>query len=43
MEEIETEKEEIETEKAELESDKIACADLKADLQVKLANLNDTV
>lgn len=43
MEEIEEEKEKIEEEKSNLESDKIACADLKEDLEVKLANLNDTV
>lgn len=43
MKEIEIEKNSIDSEKKQLEEDKIACADLKADLEVKLANLNDTV
>ncbi len=43
MKEIETEKEAIDKEKTALEEDKITCANLKADLEVKLASLNDTV
>ena len=43
MEEINAEKEAIDAEKKQLEEDKITCANLKADLEIKLADLNDTV
>lgn len=43
MKEIELEKESIDREKQNLESDKVALAELKSNLEVKLAELNDTV
>ena len=43
MKEIELEKESIDREKQNLESDKGALAELKSNLEVKLAELNDTV
>lgn len=43
MQELEDEKNEIDAEKTQLEADKIKLADLKANLEVKLADLNDTV
>lgn len=43
MNEIEQEKYELDAKKQQLEQDKITCADLKASLEVKLANLEDTV
>lgn len=43
MNEIETEKNAIDAEKAQLEQDKITLADLKSNLEIKLANLEDTV
>lgn len=43
MKEIEIEKEAIDAEKKQLEEDKVECAELKEDLEVKLASLNDTV
>lgn len=43
MKEIEAEKQAIDTEKQELEENKVALADLKSGLEVKLAELNDTV
>lgn len=43
MNEIEQEKNEIDKEKNKLEEDKITCTELKKDLEVKLASLNDTV
>lgn len=43
MKEIELEKESIDREKQDLESDKVALAELKSNLEVKLAELNDTV
>ena len=41
--EIETQKKQIEEEKVRLEADKVACNELKAELEVKLASLNDKV
>ncbi len=43
MKEIELEKESIDREKQNLESNKVALAELKSNLEVKLAELNDTV
>lgn len=43
MKEIENSKKEIEEEKAQLEEDKVTCSNLKANLEVKLASLEDTV
>lgn len=43
MKEIELEKQSIDREKQNLESDKVALAELKSNLEVKLAELNDTV
>lgn len=43
MKEIEIEKESIDREKQNLESNKVALAELKSNLEVKLAELNDTV
>lgn len=43
MKEIEAEKQALDTEKQELEENKVALADLKSGLEVKLAELNDTV
>lgn len=43
MEELENEKAYLEEQKNTLEEDSLRCADLKKDLEIKLANLNDTV
>ncbi len=43
IQEIELQKKQIEQEKDRLEADKIACNELKASLEVKLASLNDKV
>ena len=43
MEELENEKAYLEEQKTNLEADSVRCADLKKDLEVKLADLNDTV
>lgn len=43
MNEIEEEKNAIDKEKTKLEEDKVTCTELKKDLEVKLASLNDTV
>lgn len=43
MEELEIEKQELEAQKTKLEADSTRCANLKTELEVKLAVLNDTV
>lgn len=43
MEELEVEKQNLEMQKQQLEEDSTRCADLKDELEVKLAGLNDTV
>lgn len=42
MDELATEKENLETQKANLEADSVRCANLKADLEIKLADYKET-